>query len=314
MKGRGIAIISAIILSVSLFGCGGNKNNYVFGIDPSTPSSNIKGPMWKLEDDDSVVYLYGTIHNAGKEIYPLHEDIEKAFEDSKIFVMEQNDEDLDKNALQKAIYYQNGDTMEKHLSKEAIDVVKKYATKYGGNYNEIIKLKPFAYSRSMVDVICHDKSFDPKYGLDNYWFEKAKLNNKKILSLDDYVEVYGDLGNLSDEDCNKLILQLDYLSPEEQKQNGLKMLEQWKKADIESMNQEDEDDGEKYRALNLEPSEDYLNILLFDRNEKWVDKIVNYLNDDENYFVAGGTGHFVGDKSVIDLLEKKGYTVTFLSN
>jgi len=46
--------------------------------------------------------------------------------------------------------------------------------------------------------------------------------------------------------------------------------------------------------------------VLVARNRKWVPKIEALLNDDRNYLVIVGTGHLVGQGSVIDLLQKDG--------
>ena len=45
-------------------------------------------------------------------------------------------------------------------------------------------------------------------------------------------------------------------------------------------------------------------------NRKWVPKIEALLNDDKNYLVIVGTGHLVGQGSVIDLLRKDGIGAT----
>jgi len=50
--------------------------------------------------------------------------------------------------------------------------------------------------------------------------------------------------------------------------------------------------------------------LLGARNRKWVPKIEALLNDDKNYLVIVGTGHLVGQGSVIDLLRKDGFGAT----
>ena len=46
------------------------------------------------------------------------------------------------------------------------------------------------------------------------------------------------------------------------------------------------------------------------RNRKWLPKIEALLDDDKNYLVIVGTGHLVGQGSVIDLLKKDGIAAT----
>lgn len=295
--------ITTIILSslILLSGCTSNLNKTAFNINKNTPSSNIKGPMWKLENTNNTIYLYGTIHNASKDIYPLHKDVENAFDESDIFVMEQNfsDPSLDKQLLNTLLYYKDDDTMENHLSKEALDIVKKYSSLIKGGYEESIKLKPFAYARSMEDILSANRNFDSNFGVDKYFLQKSQISNKEILSLDDSIELYKDLGNLSDQCANKIILNLNNITDN----SGLASFEMWKNSDIEKL------------KLDIDTSlQEYNQIVLINRNKKWVEKIINYIDDDKNYFIAVGFAHFVGEESIIALLNEKGITVSFLSN
>jgi len=50
--------------------------------------------------------------------------------------------------------------------------------------------------------------------------------------------------------------------------------------------------------------------VLVARNRKWLPKIEALLDDDRNYLVIVGTGHLVGQGSVIDLLKKDGIGAT----
>lgn len=49
--------------------------------------------------------------------------------------------------------------------------------------------------------------------------------------------------------------------------------------------------------------------LLDDRNEKWIEKLPGRI-EKGNQFIAVGAMHFTGDKGLIKLLRKKGYTLT----
>ena len=60
-------------------------------------------------------------------------------------------------------------------------------------------------------------------------------------------------------------------------------------------------------------SDKYDDLLLTDRNKKWVTKLDSIMKK-ESVFVAVGAGHLVGDKGLISLLKKRGYTVEPLAN
>ena len=59
--------------------------------------------------------------------------------------------------------------------------------------------------------------------------------------------------------------------------------------------------------------EDHQDILLNDRNKNWVGQLKN-ITKNESVFVAVGAAHLVGDKGLISLLKKEGYTLKPLLN
>jgi uncharacterized protein YbaP (TraB family) len=47
--------------------------------------------------------------------------------------------------------------------------------------------------------------------------------------------------------------------------------------------------------------------LFEERNQRWIQKIEPWLQDNEDYLIIVGAGHLLGEGSVIQLLQKKGY-------
>ena len=60
-------------------------------------------------------------------------------------------------------------------------------------------------------------------------------------------------------------------------------------------------------------SDQYEDILLNDRNKKWVKELKEIMKK-ESVFVAVGAGHLTGEYGLINLLKKEGYTVEPLVN
>jgi uncharacterized protein YbaP (TraB family) len=59
--------------------------------------------------------------------------------------------------------------------------------------------------------------------------------------------------------------------------------------------------------------ESYMDLLLYNRNRRWVDQMGAIMQKGSVLF-AVGAGHLPGDQGVIKLLVKKGYTVKPLNN
>ncbi len=66
-------------------------------------------------------------------------------------------------------------------------------------------------------------------------------------------------------------------------------------------------------ALSEFGSDQYEDLLLNDRNKKWVKELKQIMKK-ESVFVAVGAGHLTGDYGLIHLLKKEGYTVEPLTN
>jgi len=52
--------------------------------------------------------------------------------------------------------------------------------------------------------------------------------------------------------------------------------------------------------------------ILVQRNLNWIDRIVDYLDDDEDYLIVVGAAHLVGDDGVIELLLERDVDVSQL--
>ena len=59
--------------------------------------------------------------------------------------------------------------------------------------------------------------------------------------------------------------------------------------------------------------EDNQDILLDNRNKNWIGKLKKLLPE-KSLFIAVGAGHLIGEKGLIALLRKEGYTLTPLLN
>lgn len=316
-KKKATLLLTILMTFTLLVSCGQGKVDpqYDLRLDLKKANSEVEGPLWKIEDEDSIVYIHGTIHLGDKEIYPLSKRIEDAFDNSDYLVLEEVFDKLDQNEMLEAVSYPNGDTIENHLSKDSVQLVKNICAEHGLLYDHIKTWTPFMVYRSLTDFMVQSKTFDPRFGIDNYWLYRARLGKKDILALDNYNEVYKELGKLSDDDGELLIQSLKLLKPDDGSDTEQSMWEAWKSGDLDRMFAIEEDlsgyTQEEIEAYNnvANVSAQYEKTLIHDRNAIWADKIDGYLKDSKNYFVAGGTAHFYGDGSVIELLEKKGLKV-----
>ena len=268
-------------------------------------SQSRKSFLWKIQSKTNTVYVLGSIHFFKREIYPLNQKIESAFGQSEILVVEANVDDIrnvDVQKLMERAFYPENDTLEKHVSPEIYELVKKETSGLGIPVELINKQRPWFLAMTLEALESLKLGFDPNYGIDKYFLSKAE-GKKRILELESIDYQLNLLSSFSDKDQELLLLYT---------LRDLKLLEQeleqlskaWTSGDTKSMES----------ILTRSVSEDnrfasILEKIVYERNRKMASKIEDLLRTNETYFVIVGAGHLVGDRGIIENLKRKGYLV-----
>jgi uncharacterized protein len=268
-------------------------------------SQSQKSFLWKVQSKTNTVYLLGSLHFFKKELYPLHPKVENAFDQSEFLVVEANVNDARKIDIQKLAenaFYPANDTLEKHVSQEIYELMKKETSGLGIPLELINKQKPWFLAMTLEALVSLKLGFDPNYGIDMYFLSKAE-GKKKILELESLDYQIDLLSKLSDKDQELLLLYtLKDLNILEQDLG--KLTQAWTSGDTKGTES----------ILTRSVSEDrrlssIFEKLIYERNRKMVSKIEDFLRTNEIYFVIVGAGHLVGNQGIIEILKGKGYLV-----
>ena len=270
-----------------------------------TLSQSPQSFLWKIQSKTSTVYVLGSLHLAKKEIYPLSQKIENAFDQSNFLVVEANVNDIKKIDVQKLMesaFYPVNDALEKHVSPETFEWVKKETEGLGIPLELLDKQKPWFLAMTLVSLESIKLGLDPNLGIDKYFLSKAE-GKKKILELESLDYQISLLSGFSEKDQELfLIYTLKDLNVMEQEMGPL--IQAWVSGDAQAM--------ESILARSV--SEDkrlsaILEKLIFERNRRMVAKIEDFLRTKETYFVIVGAGHLVGNQGILKLLGGKGYLI-----
>ncbi len=264
-----------------------------------------KSFLWKIQSESNTVYVLGSLHFSKKEIYPLRQEIENAFDQSDFLVVEANVNDVGKadaqKLLQSALYPEN-DTLEKHLSSETYERVKKEIGALGIPPELINKQKPWFLSMTLVALESVKLGLDPKLGIDMHFLSKAE-GKKKILELESLDYQIGVLSGFSDKD-QELFLMYTLKDLNIMEQELDKMILAWTSGDTKAM------ESLMTRGISEDKRLSFIyEKLIYERNKNMTTKIENFLKEKETYFVIVGAGHLVGSKGIVELLKRDGYLV-----
>jgi uncharacterized protein YbaP (TraB family) len=264
-----------------------------------------KSFLWRVQSKTNTVYVLGSIHYLKKEMYPLDEKIEKAFDQADILVVEANINDTGKVDTQKLVesaLYLDDETLEKHVSAQTYGLVKKELERLGVPLELIGKQKPWFLALTLASLEIVKLGFDPNYGIDRYFLSKAG-GNKRILELESFDYQIGLFSKLSEKDQELFLLYM---------LKDIKVLEQVLDRLIQAWTSGDTKEMESIitksvsEDMRLSPIYDKF---IYERNKNMASKIEDYLKTKETYFVIVGAGHLVGNQGIIEILKGKGFLI-----
>jgi len=264
--------------------------------------------LWEISNDDSVVYLVGTVHVLEWHDYPLDILYEEAYRvaDRVVFEVDLSSfgpEDAE-NFIQQNGLYPQGQTIRSHVSNKTYNLLREAAQAQGVDFNEVAKIKPWVWAVVFIDAMIQQSGLDPELGVDQHFSDKAAQDNKEIMELEtwiDQLKIFSDApldkqGKYLDEIVNDL--ESNSIGDDEA------AVDAWRDSDLSQLDALVEE---------MREEDDYAyGRLIKDRNNKWVPKIINYLNTPGTTTVFAGAAHFAGKDSVVKLLDKINYKATRL--
>lgn len=268
-------------------------------------SNTKKNFLWKVQSKTNTLYILGSIHSLKKEMYPLNKKIEDSFDKSDVLVVEANINDIGQIDIQRLLetaFYSGNETLEKHVSRETYELVKKEFGGLGVPLELINKQKPWFLALTLTSLELLKLGFDPNYGIDIYFLSKA-TGGKKIKELESIDYQINLFSKFSDDDQELFLLytlkDINVLGRELDK-----LMEAWTSGDTKSMESIISKSITEDRKMSL-----IYEKIIYERNRNMAARIEELLKTKETHFVIVGAGHLIGNKGIIEILRGKGYDV-----
>ncbi len=263
-----------------------------------------KSCLWSIQTQSNKFYLLGSLHLLKQDAYPLSAAIESAYNDSQKIVFETDIDAMQDPAVQarmmKLGMYPEGQDLLQNLHGSTRQLLEKKLTEFGLPIEAFSRFKPWFVAIQIEIVQLLRLGFSPEYGIDTYFFNKAKTAGKEVRFLESTEFQINLLGNMIEQDQNAFLNQT------------LKDLEVVNVLAGDLVKFWKDGDADKLHELLYKSFKDYPDLhdrLLIQRNKKWVKEIEGAMRKNKNTLFVVGAGHLVGPESVVDLLKKKGYQV-----
>lgn len=265
--------------------------------------------LWKISGNglEKPSYLFGTIHMLCAEDAVLSKNMKKIIENCDEVYFEVDMDNLFEMVGAMAKMKMIGDTTLKDLlSAEEYEKVKAYFEAKGSMlpFSMLETYKPMLAASTLQEgsMPCDNTAM-----MEQVIMEEAKIYKKKIKGMETMSYQAGVLDSIP----YKLQAQqlLSYIESAGKDSEDDKLMKEMFKA-------YNSQDLKKLEELMIETDAGmagFTDILLYHRNQNWVEKLKTLLPE-KSILVAVGAGHLPGEKGVINLLRKEGYKVTPVEN
>lgn len=261
------------------------------------------GPaLWKVTDEDTTIYLFGTVHALPKDVEWLDEDISSALYSSDSIVTEVDMAAMAGPAMikivQETAVLPAGTTLRSLLDEDQTAAYEAAMGQLQLPVGAFDQFEPWYASLTLSMLPLMQQGYSPDSGAEYVLLAKAADKDRGALETVEFQ--LGIFDGLPQDRQIELLLaaaeNVDRVKPAIDA-----MVAEWLEGDAtglaELMNE------------NLD-DETLAEALLFARNRNWAEWIDTRMDAPGTVFMAVGAGHLAGENSVQDYLEERGMTVT----
>ncbi len=268
-----------------------------------------QGLFWKIEKDGEYVgHIFGTLHMNDERIGVLHEKINKVLDESKSFAMEAFPSDHYWNPysggqlIKGDMVLPKGETLEELVGEETYQKIEDVLSGLGMERKFINTLRPWAAMRSFAVKAKSNAAI-----LDYKLLDRAANQRKELYQVESIEEFIVTLQEMP-VDAQVALLNFTVASYTEMQNIIDDMLDAYLKQDLKAMYQistrfiPDEPENKQWRDIYLKHVIEIRNIVM----QHYMRKPMR----EKDAFIAIGAVHLYGEKGVLALIEKDGYTVS----
>lgn len=277
----------------------------VLGVLCATSTTSAEPAIWQVKGRHNTLYLLGTIHMLRND-EPLPENIGKAYREAEQLLMEIDMDDLDPFAAQALMLQQGllpaGTTLDEQLDTDTWRKLHAAAGDLGFDASLLARFQPWLAALTLEQLQLARLGFTTETGIEMQLTQQAAHDRKPIQGLETLEQQLNLFAQL-DAQTQRDYLQHTLTELDDQPAELESLLGAWRNGDerrlSQALQQGFADDPKLFAALATA------------RNQRWLAVIKPLLErQQDDYLVAVGALHLIGDEGLVALLRRAGYTVT----
>ena len=262
--------------------------------------------LWKVSSATNSAYLFGSLHVAMPSFYPLPAEMERAYADSNVLVVEVDMSKVDMAKLQQLTMqlgsYPAGDDLSRHLKPETAARVQQFCRDSGLPWEAVSQLRPWLVALLVTQRNLSQQGYDEKLGLDRHFMENpGKHRVEELETAEQQLRLIAE--PTGDDPDLQITHVFDYAA--RQKEITARMVDAWGHGEPDKLDalvaefEKEETPGERAQMHRLNA----------ERNPNMAAHLEKCLASGDHCFMVIGALHATGKDGVLSLLQAKGYKI-----
>jgi len=284
----------------------------IFGFAAAPLSASAQPAMWTLNDADTTIHIFGTIHALPEDLEWRTDAFDTAFESADTFCVETDVEEKIFEVMDLTFdegMFTGDERLSDHLTDQETEELHEIAEAVGIVPISVELMKPWHAMLNISSAVGVMVGLDEDSGVEFVLLPEARASGKTICEMESPAEHIQSLSRLPME---VQVAALTYVPEELEDMDSIdemieysrkeidEMVTEWAAGDVEAIG---DDEPEDYGHP------DFYEAIMVKRNQMWIPRIEALLDDPGVKFIAVGAGHLAGPDSVILMLRDKGYEV-----
>lgn len=263
--------------------------------------------LWHIQDEDSDIYVFGTVHILRPGIEWQTEEVMSAFDaaDTVYFEAPVNDP-AQARSMQQAVLANAmnpaGVTLSSLVSEETWASIEEFAPQVGFSAAQLESLRPWIATVQLSVGFIVASGYSPESGVEATLWPMANDAGKTLAYFETVEEQIGFFADLP-QDVEVRLLEETMAEFEASPDQIDTLVTSWANGDQAAI------DAVMNGQMRADAPEVH-DVIIVQRNQRWAEEIENMLDGSGTVFIAVGSGHLPGEQGVISLLRDRGIEIS----
>ena len=270
-----------------------------------------KPALWVTTDEDTIIYLFGTMHALKSRLPWFNDAIKEAWDRADTLILEAKPLENSHTAVEHFVTLatarntarnnaQNKLSLAQQMNPDDYQAYRSAIQSFGLSPSEVSELEafgPWYVALTLASLSVEKSGFRSRHGVEKKLIKRARKDKKKLGGLENLEQQLKHFNEMDEANqiayLNETVRNLPYLS---QKLGAITA--HWAAGDTHAIG-----------AISMSKIERVNDIFLKQRNKRWANQIKAMLDTPGVLFIAVGAGHLAGKDSVQDYLHALGIPV-----